>query len=75
MGIAYQTATNALATWKKIDAINRKQTPALNPISTYGIKLLATASISNIEILQCLQSKTVPSILNAHSYLENHRLS
>jgi hypothetical protein len=75
MGIAYQIETNALATWKKMDAINRKQTSVPNPISTYGIKLLATASISNIEILQRLQSKTVPSILNAHSYLENHRLS
>jgi hypothetical protein len=31
----------------------------LRPIRTYGIQLWGTASNSNIEILQCFQSKTL----------------
>jgi hypothetical protein len=40
----------------------------LKPIWTYGIQLWGTAFNSNIEILQCFQSKTLQSILNTPLY-------
>jgi hypothetical protein len=41
---------------------------------TYGIQLWGTAPKSNIEILQCFQSKTLRYILNAPWYINNHRI-
>jgi hypothetical protein len=41
----------------------------LKPIWTYGIQLWGTASNSNIEMLQRLQSKDHRSILNAPWYI------
>jgi hypothetical protein len=48
-------------------------TAVLKPIWTYGIQLRGTASISNIEILQRFQSKTIRSHLNAPCYIKKHR--
>jgi hypothetical protein len=69
---------NALATRKKINTVNRKQTPPiqsiLKPIWTYEIQLWGTASNSNIEILQRLQHRTLRSILNAPWFINNHMI-
>jgi hypothetical protein len=58
-----KSETNALATQKKIHTINRNKLllykAVLKPIRTYGIQLWGAASNSNIEILQCFQSKTL----------------
>lgn len=43
----------------------------LKPIWTYGIELWGTASISNIEILERYQSKTLRTIVNAPYYVKN----
>ena len=43
----------------------------LKPIWTYGIQLWATASNSNIEILQRFQSKTLRSFVDAPWYISN----
>jgi hypothetical protein len=43
----------------------------LKPIWTYGIKLWGTASTSNIEILECLQSKALRMIVDAPRYVPN----
>jgi methionine salvage enolase-phosphatase E1 len=71
-----KTETNALSI-RKINTINRKQTPykaVLKPIWTYGIQTWSTASNSYIEILQRFQSKTPRSVLNAPWYINNHRV-
>jgi hypothetical protein len=66
-----KSETNAIATQKKINTINRKQTPETH--WTYGIQLRGTASNSNMEILQRFQSKTFRSTLKAPWYINNHR--
>jgi hypothetical protein len=43
-------------------------------IWTYGIQLRGTVSNCNNEILQCFQSKTLQSILNAPWYVNNCRI-
>ena len=43
----------------------------IKPVWTYGIQLWGTASNSNIEILQLLQSKTLGSLINAPWYVTN----
>ena len=43
----------------------------IKPVWTYGIQLWGTASNSNIEILQCFQSKTLRSLINAPWYVTN----
>jgi hypothetical protein len=43
----------------------------LKPIWTYGIQLWGTASTSNIEILERLQSKFLSIIVNAPWYVPN----
>jgi hypothetical protein len=44
------------------------------PIWTYGIKLWGTASISNIEILERFQSKTLRLLVEAPWYVPNNRI-
>ena len=46
----------------------------IKPVWTYGIQLWGTASNSNIEILQRLQSKTLRSLLNAPWYVTNETI-
>jgi hypothetical protein len=41
------------------------------PMSTYGIQLWGTASTSNIEILECFQSKALRVIADAPWYVPN----
>jgi hypothetical protein len=41
----------------------------LNPISTYGTELWGTVSTSNIEILECFQSKALRKLLDAPWYV------
>jgi hypothetical protein len=43
----------------------------LKPIWTYGIQLWGTASTSNIEILECFQSKALHMIVDAPWYVPN----
>ena len=43
----------------------------IKSVWTYGIQLWGTASNSNIEILQLLQSKTLGSLINAPWYVTN----
>jgi hypothetical protein len=43
----------------------------IKPIWTYGIQLCGTASNSNIEILECFQSKALRMITNAPSFVPN----
>jgi hypothetical protein len=43
----------------------------LKPIWTYGIELWGTISNSNIEILECFQSKVLRLIVNAPWYVPN----
>jgi len=43
----------------------------LKPMWTYDIQLWGTASNSNIEILQCYQSKILRQIVNAPFYISN----
>jgi hypothetical protein len=43
----------------------------LKPIWTYGIQLWGTASTSNIEILECFQSKALRMIVDAPWYVQN----
>jgi hypothetical protein len=43
----------------------------LKPIRTYGIQLWGTASTSNIEILECFQSKALRMIVDAPWYVPN----
>jgi hypothetical protein len=43
----------------------------LKPIWTYGIQLWGTASTSNIEILECFQSKALRMIVDAPWYVPN----
>jgi hypothetical protein len=43
----------------------------LKPILTYGIQLWGTDSTSNIEILECFQSKVLGTIVDALWYLPN----
>jgi hypothetical protein len=43
----------------------------LKPIRTYGIQIWGTASTSNIEILECFQSKTLHMIVDAPWYVPN----
>jgi hypothetical protein len=43
----------------------------LKPIWTYGIQLWGSASISNIEILECFQGKVLRMITNAPWYMPN----
>jgi hypothetical protein len=43
----------------------------LKPIWTYGMKLWGTASTSNIEILEHLQSKTLCMVVEAPWYVPN----
>jgi hypothetical protein len=45
--------------------------PILKPIWTYEIQLWGTASTSNIEILECFQSKVLCMIEDAPSYVPN----
>jgi hypothetical protein len=70
--------TKALATQKKINTINRKQTPPIQSSNEPHMDLwnspMGAASNSNIEILQRFQSKTLQSILNASWYINNHRI-
>jgi hypothetical protein len=44
----------------------------LKPIWTYGIQLWGTASTSNIEILERVQSKALSMIVDAPWYVRNH---
>jgi hypothetical protein len=43
----------------------------LKPIWTYGIQLWGTASTSNIEILECFQSKVLHMMVDARWYVLN----
>jgi hypothetical protein len=43
----------------------------LKPISIYAIQLWGTASTSNIEILECFQSKALRMIVDAPWYVPN----
>jgi hypothetical protein len=43
----------------------------LKPIWTYGIQLWGTTSNSNIEILECFQSKVLRLTVNAPWYVPN----
>jgi hypothetical protein len=43
----------------------------LKPIRTYGIQLWGTTSNSNIEILECFQSKDLRLTVNAPWYVPN----
>jgi hypothetical protein len=43
----------------------------LTPIWTYEIQLWGTASTSNIDILECFQSKTLRKIVDAPWYIPN----
>jgi hypothetical protein len=44
---------------------------AIKPIWTYGIQLWGTASTSNIEIMECFQSKTLRLVTDAPWYVPN----
>jgi hypothetical protein len=44
----------------------------LKPIWTYGIQLWGTTSNSNIEILECFQSKVLRPIVDAPWYVSNY---
>jgi hypothetical protein len=46
----------------------------LKPIWTYGIQLWGTASTSNIEILECFQSKALRMIVDAPWYVPNNHI-
>jgi hypothetical protein len=46
----------------------------LRPIWTYGIQLWGTASSSNIEILERIQSKALRMIVDAPWYLPNNHI-
>ena len=46
----------------------------LKPVWTYGIQLWATASVSNIEILQRFQNKILRMIVNAPWYVSNQTI-
>jgi hypothetical protein len=71
MGKAYQNQkktaqpkceTNALASQMKINTTNRNQNPLQSSTETHidlWNSAMGTASNSNIEILQCFQSKTL----------------
>jgi hypothetical protein len=43
----------------------------LKPIWTYGIQLWGSASISNIEILECFQGKVLRMITDVPWYMQN----
>jgi hypothetical protein len=70
--------TNALATGRRstlsIESKLLLYKAVLKSIWTYEIQLWETASNSNIEILQRVQSMTLRSILKTTWYINNHRI-